>query len=278
MRFITTLLLTLCALPASAMAATGELFADYAVLLDRHLEERRTHQGGLISAFDYAAALDNEDSRSRIQEQRQQLAEFDPETLEGRRASVAFWLNSYNFFMIAHILQERPDGEIVETVWDYGGRYNPFVDNIFERKLFTIGGHDYSLDEMEKDILLGEAWWDKGWADARLHFAVNCASVGCPPLRTQLYTADNLDDLLAENTRLTLRGERHLRVEGETLYLTSLFDWYEDEFEREADSVRNWIREHADEETADAMEATDRIRYLDYDWSLNRPENFPEFQ
>lgn len=264
--------------PAAAKGEVAALYSDYAELLDAHLTEKRTAGGGLVSAFDYRAALDDEETSERLARQRSKLASFDPDSLDSREASTAFWLNAYNFFMIAHILEERPDGELVDSVWDYGGRYNPFRGNVFERELFEIGGEDYSLDEMEKDILLGEGFEARGWKDARVHFAVNCASVGCPPLRESIYTASNVDELLEENTRRAMRTDYHLRVDDETLRLSSLFDWYESDFVRAAGSVRDFVREYASEETGAAMESTQNIEYIDYDWALNRPENFPEFQ
>jgi hypothetical protein len=165
--------------------------------------------------------------------------------------------------MIEQILTDRPDGELVSSVWDYGGRVNPFRKHIFERPLFTIGGEDYA---------------QKGWKDARVHFALNCASVGCPPLRQNLYTEDNLEQLLAENTRRAFNTTRHLEVTGATLRVTELFDWYRSDFEEEAGSARAFIRQWADKKVTDAVGQTDTIEYIDYDWSLNRPDNFPELR
>lgn len=278
MRFVLTLLLTLCSLPAWAAPPMDEFFADYEALLETHLEEKRTEDGGLISAFDYNAALNDDRTINRLTQQRSKLAAFDPDSLESRESATAFWVNAYNFFMLAHILEERPDGELVASVWDYGGRYNPFRNNIFERALFEIGGEDYSLDEMEKGILLGETFQARGWKDARIHFAVNCASVGCPPLRKTVYTASNVDDLLEENTRRAMRTHYHLQVEEDTLRLSSLFDWYESDFTEEAGSVRAFVRTYASEGTVAAMEEARDIEYIEYDWALNEPANFPAFQ
>jgi hypothetical protein len=117
----------------------------------------------------------------KLTSQRNALAAFDLSSLEGEAESIAFWINAYNFFMLNKILTDRPDGNLVESVWDYGGRVNPFVDNVFEREKFVIDGEKYSLNQMEKEILLGQDYAERGWKDARVHFAVNCASVGCPP-------------------------------------------------------------------------------------------------
>jgi hypothetical protein len=236
----------------------------------------RLRNDGLVSAFDYQDALGQDDTMDLLDQQRMKLAGFDTIRIDSREKGNAFWLNAYNFFMIAHILQERPDGRRVESVWDYGGRYNPFRDNVFERELFEVGGRLYSLDQMQKEILLGEEYQQKGWAEARSHFAINCASVGCPPLRIEIYTPENIDRFLIENTRRAFNTHYHLHVEGNTLHLSSIFDWYKEDFEREEGSVSGFIRKYADDHVIEKMKQTRRIRHIDYDWSLNKPENFPE--
>ena len=163
-------------------------------------------------------------------------------------------------------------------MWDYGGRVNPFVDSVFDREKFLIDGRAYSLNQMEKDILLGEAYANKGWKDARVHFAVNCASVGCPPLRDVVYTADNLEGLLAENTRRAFATERHLEIKGDTLHVTELFKWYEGDFVEASGSRKAFIEKWADSALADRIEGTSELTFIEYDWSLNKPANFPTFR
>lgn len=263
----------------SASASTDNaLFEPYQALLTDHLTEAETPDGGLVSAFDYEAALEEPETEKLLAAQRERLAGFDITSLEGKEESVAFWLNAYNFFMLDQILSEQPDGKLVSSVWDYGGRVNPFVDNVFEREKFVIGGEEYSLNRMEKGILLGDNYADKGWKDARVHFAVNCASVGCPPLREVVYTADNLEDLLAENTRRALNTDRHLKVEGDTLYVTELFKWYEEDFVEAAGSGKAFIEQWADTPVAERVAETSTMKFIDYDWALNKPANFPEFR
>lgn len=260
---------------SSANAELPELFTPYTSLLSDFLIEKRLDGGGLVSAFDYVAALADEQTAGRLAQQRDALAAFDPDTLDTRKQATAFWLNAYNLFMIAQILEERPDGEIVDSVWDYGGRYNPFRAHVFQREQFDVGGTLMSLDGIEKETLLGLPFRERGWVDARVHFGVNCASVGCPPLRRQPYTADNVDALLDENTRLALRTPYQLRIEGDTLYVSSLFDWYEADFLVEADSIRDFLSQYADEALDERVRATSRTEFIDYDWRLNAPEHFP---
>ncbi|WP_372986503.1 DUF547 domain-containing protein [Marinobacter sp.] len=250
------------------------LFREYQGLLTEYLTEQTLPGNGLVSAFDYEAALVDDRLAKTLASQGKALEQFNPETLDGREESVAFWINAYNFFMLAQILTERPDGELVSSVWDYGGRLNPFVDSIFERKTFVIGDERFSLDGIEKGKLLGKDYQSRGWRDARVHFAVNCASVGCPPLRQQIYTADNLEAMLEENTRRALNTPHHLRISGDTLHGTELFKWYEQDFVEAEGSVRSFIQRWASDGVADQASDTSELEYIDYDWSLNRPSNF----
>ncbi|MEQ9547066.1 MAG: DUF547 domain-containing protein [Marinobacter sp.] len=275
--FIPYLMVFALFLPLSANA-DDSVFEPYQYLLTEYLTEATTPDGGLVSAFDYEAALAASQTQALLADQREQLAEFDIGTLKGKAESIAFWINAYNFFMVNQILTDRPGGELVGSVWDYGGRVNPFVDSVFERRSFVIGGQEFSLSEIEKNILLGKEYANKGWKDARIHFAVNCASVGCPPLRQVVYTADNLEDLLTENTRRAFRTDRHLIVDGDTLHVTELFKWYDEDFKEVSGSRKAFIKAWADSSRADRVEATTEMAFIDYDWALNKPANFSEFR
>ena len=260
-------------LPASA-EDSGDLYEPFAALLQDFVAEHDLERDGLVTSFDYRAALADEQTPERLADQRRRLAAFDPGTLSEREEAIAFWLNAYNFFMIAHILENPRRGELISSVRDYGHLLNPY--RVFRRDLFDVGGRKYSLSEIELEILLGSDFAERGWKDARVHFAVNCASVGCPPLRADVFTVDNVEDLMAENTRRSLNTPLHLRIEGEVLNLTSLFDWYEDDFVEQSGSVRQFLAEHADEAVAEAVADTSRLRFIDYDWRLNSPENLPQ--
>lgn len=266
-------------LPGLAWAdINASLYQPYQSLLSNYLIERTTPGNGLVSAFDYQAALADKDLAQTLEQQRKALAEFDTGTLEAQKESVAFWVNAYNFFMLEHILAERPNGQLVSSVWDYGGRINPFVDSVFERESFVIGGKRFSLSQIEKGILLGKDYQSRGWKDARVHFAVNCASVGCPPLRDTIYTADNLERSLAENTRRAFNTERHLKIQGDTLYVTELFKWYENDFNGASGSTKAFIEEWADSAVVEGVAGTSSITFINYDWALNLPANFPELR
>lgn len=251
----------------------ASIFQPFQTLLSQYLIERDQPGGGLISAFDYEAALADGQTDALLADQRERLAGFDPAQLAERQQAVAFWINAYNFFMVDQLLTERPDGELVSSVWDFGGRYSPFVDSVFDRQRFVIGGRHYSLNQIEKDILLGAGFQARGWKDARVHFAVNCASVGCPPLRATIYRADNLEALLTDNTRRAFNSPRHLRLASGELQLTALFKWYQSDFVEAEGSVPAFIRRWAAPQVVAQLDDNLRIQYIDYDWALNRPAN-----
>lgn len=265
-----TLIFLLGSLSAHA-SPNDTVYQHYADLLADFVFEHDLPGDGLVSSFDYRAALADADTSVRLAEQRRNLAAFNLDALTNRESAIAFWLNAYNFFMIAHILENQHRGALVSSVRDYGNLFNPY--RVFQRDLFDIGGRKYSLSEMENDILLGDHFKSQGWKDARVHFAVNCASVGCPPLRNVPYTANNVESLLSENTRRALNTPLNLRIDGEVLYLSSLFDWYEKDFVETAGSVRQFIADHADQGVHEAVAATRSVRFIDYDWDLNSPEN-----
>jgi hypothetical protein len=252
-----------------------EAYGPFQKLLDRHLRERPLPGDGLVSGFDYAAALDDPDTPGLLQAQRALLAGIDGTALEERAVAIAFWINAYNYFMVDQILANPGRDGLVSGVRDYGTLLNPY--RVFRRELFDVAGRRHSLDGIEKDILLGERFRELGWKEARVHFAVNCASVGCPPLRAAIYLPGTLESKLSEATRLALNTPRHLRVDGETLHLSSLFDWYADDFMEDAGSVEAFIVRHADAPVRAALQQVRRVRHIRYDWALNLPSNFPEF-
>jgi len=247
------------------------VFAPYGELLDAHVIEYRLPGNGLASAFDYQAAIGEAQTQALLRRQQSRLDAFDPDTLDDRDAALAFWINAYNYFMLAWLLENPIDGALASSVRDYGHLLDPYA--LFGRALFRIGGRDYSLRQIELDILLGEDFAARGWKEARVHFMVNCASVGCPALRREPYTRANIEQYLAENTRRALATPLHLRRDGTELWVTSLFDWYANDFVEEAGSVRGFIERHGGDAARSALAATESVRYIDYDWSLNTPGN-----
>lgn len=260
---------------ATQTHAQSNTFKNFQEILNKHLTEKRLPNGGFESYFNYTTAKNNKETLKAISEQKKTLSQFSTDTLKSKSQANAFWINAYNFFMITKILDEGfKKGKLkIDGVKDLGGFFDKY--SAFKDKDFQVGGKKLSLDGIEKGILLSNEYKKKDWKDARIHFAVNCASVGCPPLRKRIYTAMNINNLLDENSKKAFKTQRHLRLEGKTLWLTHLFKWYKKDFEEQSGSVKKFISSYIeDEKLKSNIQSASEIKYIDYDWQLNRKENF----
>ncbi len=267
--------LTLCLFLILPQLVWAQTFEPFQNILNRHLQVTELPEGGLQTAFDYDAAKTSSETLSDVKKQTELLAKFDTQSLTSKNAATAFWINSYNFFMIKIVLEQGFEGNKLEinSVKDLGSFFSPY--KIFKQETNNIGGRKMSLDQIEKGTLLGEAYKKKGWKDARIHFAVNCASVGCPPLLKTVYEAKSLDKTLDSNIKKAFNTKRHLHFKGQDLYLTHLFKWYKDDFKDAAGSVKSFIKKYLDKDSVKAkVDSAKDIEYIEYDWNLNRPQNF----
>jgi len=193
-----------------------------------------------------------------------------------RAQRMAFLINAYNAFMVDKVLTRYPD---LHSVWDFGRLFgNPFKD-----RFFTLLGQQMSLDEIEHGMLRKPGAFD----DVRVHFAVNCASVGCPMLRPEAYVADRLDAQLEDQTRrfLSDRGRNRYDAGAGRLEVSKIFDWFKEDWRRGSrnfdgrgapvESRRAWLARYAallaEDPAGRARVASGQapLEFLDYDWTLN---------
>ncbi len=178
---------------------------------------------------------------------------------------LALFINAYNAYMIDAILRsmtdQRPEG--VASVRDIAGAFNA------ERHL--LAGIRVSLDNIEHNIIR------PFFKDPRIHFAVNCASIGCPALANEAYTGDRIDDQLDAATRRTLQSPHYVRIDGSALRITKIMSWYQSdfvnpEFRGSQTSLARYIRTYANDEVKAFLDGAGdevSISFLPYDWSLN---------
>ena len=181
---------------------------------------------------------------------------------------LAFLINAYNAWTVELILSEYSDLRSIRQIG-----LLPF--SAWRRKIVRLFDEQHSLDEVEHGMI-------RGWGiynEPRIHFAVNCAAIGCPALRAEAYLGKSLDQQLEENTKLFLSDRtRNYYLDGQ-LYVSSIFDWYEEDFEQGwhgINSVSEFLLNYVTELGLDAdsilflEQERIRIEYLRYDWDLNK--------
>jgi len=179
--------------------------------------------------------------------------------LAGDAERQAFWINAYNLLAIKAVLDQYP----ARSIRDGGSLLTP----IWKRKVGTVGGAAYSLDEIEHGILR------RAFREPRVHFAIVCASLSCPDLRGEPYEAGRLHEQLDEQTAAFLDNPAKglsAGSDGRTARVSSIFKWFAADFDA-GHGVAAFIRAKASPEVRARLRLlTDvGLSYLDYDWSLN---------
>ena len=170
----------------------------------------------------------------------------------------AYWINLYNALTVQVILDHYP----VESIRDIDISPGWFDDGPWGAKLAVIEGEDVSLDDIEHRILRPI------WQDPRIHYGVNCASIGCPDLGTEAVTAANAEDYLDAGARAFINSPRGALVLDGELYVSSLYRWFEEDFDADGGVVQH-VAKYADQDLSKALAGIDGIAGDDYDWSLN---------
>lgn len=230
--------------------AAAEALADYSGLLARYVSNGQV---------DYARWKADDPP-----EWRRLLAWLETATPQGQPADTqrAFWINAYNARVIAGVLERYPL-DSVRDVGYLGGRVRGF----FGLREHPVAGRSRTLDEIEREILLKDPLWDE-----RIHWALTCASRGCPRLREEPYVGERLDMQLDFQARTYLNSPLGSRLdrEAQVLYLTRIFEWSADDFRRAAGSVREYAARYLTGTDAEAARDTAfTTDYLEYDWGLN---------
>ena len=257
------LLLWICAAPAFAF---DHQHGAWTSLLAQHVQ---WNAAGTATTVDYDGLLkDREQLKTYLTElSNVTRAEFDGWPQAQRRA---FLINAYNAYTVELILTRYPK---LQSIRDLGSLFS----SPWKQSFFTLLGEKQSLDGVEHGLLRGAADFD----DPRIHFAVNCASIGCPALRPEAYRAEILDAQLEDQTRRFFvdRTRNRFDAGSASLYLSRILDWYAEDFERPfrgGASVGAFAARYAEQLGLDAATARRLaageidIEFLDYDWSLNR--------
>jgi hypothetical protein len=221
---------------------------------------------GLLRAFVKDGVVDYgcfKAYEARLDTYLQVLARINPAVLS-RDKQLALWVDAYNAFTIKLILRRYPEiGSIKE------------IPRRWSREEWTVGGRNYALDQIEHDILR------KQFREPRIHFAIVCASDSCPDLASEAYLAGRLDEQLDRAAHRFLADPRKgakvvqardlLSRTTNKLYLSAIFKWFREDFERSGslvDFVKRYLPGDVRSVVASAGNDLD-IAFMDYDWTLN---------
>jgi hypothetical protein len=228
-------------------------------LLERHV---RSIRGGVATQVDYAGMARERAALKGYLDTLAAVKEADFRRWP-KNERLAFLINAYNAWTVELVLTAWPQ---VDSIKDLGS----LLASPWKKSFIPLLGRTRSLDDIEHKLIRAKGVFD----EPRIHFAVNCASVGCPALRPDAYTAKRLDGQLADATRSFLGDRSRNRLANGRLEVSSIFKWYGDDFER-AGGLRAFLAGQGEAlgltnaERQGLRDGSLKIAFLDYDWRLN---------
>jgi hypothetical protein len=248
----------------SAWSQFDHSHAQWSALLKKHVV---VSDGGKASRVRYAGMAAD---RAQLKAYIDALAKVSDAEFKAfnRNQRLAFLINAYNANIIEKILTRYPK---IGSVWDFGKVFgNPFKDNFI-----NLLGRKMTLDNIEHDTIRAPGAHD----DPRIHFAVNCASIGCPMLREEAYVGERIEAQLEEQTTRFLSDRSRNRVGADgRLEVSKIFDWYGGDFRKGHKgfkSLEGFFGKYAKllsdnaEQQKGVIDGKLEIRFLEYDWGLN---------
>ncbi len=176
-----------------------------------------------------------------------------------RGEQLAYWINLYNALTLKVVLDHYP----VRGIRDIDISPGLFADGPWDKDLLEIEGEAVSLNDIEHRILRPI------WRDPRLHYAVNCASLGCPNLRRTAFTSATVDALLSADARAYVNNPRGARLDHGRLVVSSIYDWFQEDFGGNEAGVIGHLMRFADPALQTRLSRIKGINGHDYDWTLN---------
>ncbi len=161
---------------------------------------------------------------------------------------LAYFINVYNANTIKLIVDNYP----VKSIKDIDATISPFLKNII-----TVGDKEFSLADIEKGIL-------QKMNEPRIHFAINCASISCPKLLNEAYTAENVNELMDKAATEFINSDKN-EISENNAKVSEIFKWYKKDFLKEAPSIIDYINKFSNTKINSNVE----LRYKSYDWNLN---------
>ena len=176
-----------------------------------------------------------------------------------RAEQMAFWINLYNATTIRVVLDHYP----VASIRDIDISPGLFADGPWDAPLVTVSGEALTLNDIEHRILRPL------WRDARVHYALNCAALGCPNLAPVAYTGATVEGMLELAARAFVSHPRGVTIAGDEVTVSRLYDWYIEDFGDSEAGVIDHLTHYAEPDLAGRLRAIGRLDGTTYDWALN---------
>ncbi len=224
--------LFLLLLSISNQHAIGEEFSCYQELLSTYVCDGKVDYAGLKSS----QSLGKCESEFKL----------DGITLskEEKPNQLAFWINSYNYYTLRLMTENFPIKSIqkLPKAWD--------------TPLIPFGKAMLTLNQVEHEKIR------KVFNEPRIHFAVNCAAIGCPELSSHAYSGKIMDSQLDHSAKRFLTDKSKNRIEDKTLYLSHIFEWYGSDFKNKG-GYTDYVKQVL------GLKGEYKVKFLEYDWSIN---------
>lgn len=256
--------------PSGTAQAAEFAFDSYGAALRRYVNER-----GLVNYRGLKAGSANLDAFSAS------LATISPAQFDSwsEPRKIAFWLNAYNALTLEAIIRNYPIRSSFLRSTIYPKNSIRQIPGVWDKLRFSVAGREMTLDEIEHATLRAK------FNEPRIHVALVCAALSCPPLRTEPYAGEHLDHQLDDQARTFLASPHGLRIERKAgkVYLSSIFKWFgqdfvktygtRKQFSRKSDierAILNFVSRYVSDADRDFLLSGEyQIEYLDYDWTLN---------
>lgn len=220
----------------------------YDQLLKKYVDDR-----GMV---DYRAWKASTSAQKQLDSYIDSLSRSTP-AKASKNDQLAFWINAYNAITIKGILREYPTSSIrnhTAKLWGY---------NIWKNLKLRFAGKELSLDDIEHELL-------RKMNEPRIHFAIVCASIGCPKLRNEAYVSDKLDSQLSDNAKAFFADREKFKHSGSQFEVSPILKWFAEDFGDGQAELLKTIRPYLPAKAQKAVENGGvRISYLSYDWDLN---------
>ncbi|GAB2189056.1 DUF547 domain-containing protein [Sessilibacter sp. MAH1] len=221
-------------------------------VLDAYLVSN--HPSG-INRFNYKAV--SKADKSALESYINDLKKTDPREYSLAEQK-AYWINLYNALTVNLILDNYP----VKSITKLGGF---FSFGPWDKEIITIEGETLTLNNIEHGILRPI------WKDNRIHYAVNCASMGCPNLSATAFTAENTEALLDQSAKDYVNHTRGVKIEGDKMQVSSIYEWYKVDFGGTDASLIEHLKLYAEPQLQEKLNSFSGKITDSYDWSLNQP-------